>query len=514
MAFVKNTTIGVASVLAILGRKTLGAQYTRGIQYATDYYITYVGGAVLSMVGLVLLNACFLFMRWHGAQATLAIVGTILALYYLFAPKILTPLTALSVAGQAAEPGDQPNALMVRGGLKQVVSLAGTLLFAVDAYIMVTMFAPFHLYPEFFYLLHIPLLMCGLLLMTGHVPVDVKVYDTLWRVSGALVLGGILVVTIGRERILPVWAEMSAKRTQTALAELNAQSITSADKHMADWIKKNVRVAANGDRTVLVRGTDGTVKEVDAQPYIEQELARKEHVINLALGKEPHAADLMSDPVEWVKQNPVKFVILLVLHYPIVWLLKKRTPEAALLAGTTPVAATTSSGLSKWIIAILLGGGAYAYWDDPRVKDVTFRGGAPEVKTALMPTITPHNAGKFEGVFTTKNIHFPLPQHVWHGQKIPLMGDSYAGDNVQLTFVFDASRSFDITFTGTCIKGTGSSPRVCAGQYDAGQGYAGLWRGEWSIGGNNLTISLFKEDRNWEAASPIAEILVRLRNDG
>ncbi len=516
MAFVKHTSLGIAGVLAYLGRKSLARHYVRGMQHATDWYIIYVGGAMLAFVSLIVLNAFFLFMRWHGAQATLAIVGTILSLYYLFAPRVLVPLTALSVASQAATPGDQPNALMVRDGLKSIVTLSGVLLFSVDAYIVITMLAPFHLFPEFFYLLHVPLLMSGLLLMTGYIPLNVKVYEQAWWASVMLVVAGVLVVMIGRERLLPIWAEVSAKRSDTVVAELNASSITQADRALEAWIKKHVRINAQGSQVVTVKGADGKEKEVDAAPYIARERAKQQVIINAALGKGANAADFWTEPGRWIKENPVKFVILLLLHYPIVWLWKRRTTsDTGLNAGaTTAVATNASSGLTRWIILALLGGGTYAFWDDPRLKDLTFRGDAPEVKMAPLPIITPYSVGRYEAVFTTKNIHFPLPQHAWHGQKLPLAGESYANDTVDMVVIFDTTRSFDIKVAGTCVKGTGSSPRVCAGQYDAGQGYAGLWRGEWSIGGHNLRISLFKEDRNWETGDPIAEILVRLRSDG
>ena len=280
MSFWKKLGIGSAAAAAYVGRTVLIPRYQRSIQYATDEYITFAGGAILTMVSAFLLNFFLVWIGAHGMQTILALVLFPVSLYYFFAPKFSTPLLAAATANRAGAPGDQVNVWLVRDGIADLAKVYGIGVFWIEVYIVTTMVAPFDLYPAFFLFLNIFVLMLLVLLMTGKVVVSPKLYDKAFWVTLTLLLVGVLTVMVFREQLGPKWTEFTAAKTARVMAQKSELSIRNADDYTAKWIEENVFVNQKGEQLVIING-----QAVPAEQAIAAAKARREQTIRSATGK-------------------------------------------------------------------------------------------------------------------------------------------------------------------------------------------------------------------------------------
>lgn len=331
MSFWKKAGLGLGGIIAFLGRGVINAHYQRGVQYATDAYIRYVGGALLAAIVALLLNFVFVVFRMHGAQTVLAILLFPVSLYYLFAPKIAIPLTALASGNIAGAEGDQANIWLIRDGVKKIASMAGIVLFWIEVYIFATMATPFDLYPEFFWVLHIFIVAMLAALMTGKVEISPKFYDKAFWTTAGLLVAGVLVVLMFREQLGPWWTKHTASNTSRIIAEKNSESIRKADEKTAEWIAKHVHIDEETGRQVII--VDG--KAVDAKPYIQKMEQHRDEIIQYvtssasktdAQKEKSPSTGLMG---EWDKFYQLKttdptlfWVILIIAHIPLIWLIK------------------------------------------------------------------------------------------------------------------------------------------------------------------------------------------------
>ncbi len=351
MGFWKKIGVVVGGIAAYMGRGVITAHYGRGVQYATDTYIKFIGGALFSAVTALLINFILMATGSHGMQTMLALLLFPVSLYYLFAPKISLPLIAAASANEAAREGDQANVWLIRDGIKNLASIAGVALFWIEAYILITMIAPFDLYPAFFWVLHIPLVGAIALLMTGKIDVNPEVYHWSFRISIGLLVAGVLTVMIYREQLGPWWAAHTANRTSRIVAEQTTESIRNADRFQADWIKKNVFVNEKGEQVVIVDG-----RAVNAKPYIDAAKKKRDEIIRSATNAEASdgtpsgkkSGGWWGTFTEMRTTNPSLFwTILILAHLPLIWLYKKwkdNNDDTGKVVTTKTVAATSNLG--------------------------------------------------------------------------------------------------------------------------------------------------------------------------
>lgn len=296
MSFISKLGLGLGGLIAYAGRGIIAAHYGRAVQGATDPYIKYVGGGFLAIVAAIIVNFACVMLKLYSVQTVLAVALPFVAFYFLLAPKVAIPAIAVAAANTAATPGDQPNVWLVRDGAKTLASFMAIGLFWIEAYIFTTMLAPFDLYPVFFMVLHIPLIMVLLTLMTGRVKVSPELYNRAFWVSTTLVLAGVLVVFVFGAQLGPKWAEISASRASRAVASNATQSIRKADQARADWEERYVRIGDTGFQVVCIdkqnklvpkhiKCDEGTMTVDDAAPYQAAQDALKQEAIRRVTGK-------------------------------------------------------------------------------------------------------------------------------------------------------------------------------------------------------------------------------------
>lgn len=506
---------GLTALAAFLGRNIITAYYGRAVQAATDPYIKYVGGTMLASLLSLLLNFALVMMGAHGFQTALAILLPFVALFYSFTPAIGGPLS------------------LVAGGPKNLFRMMALVLWWVEVYILITMLAPFHLYPVLFWMLHIPIIGAILLLMNGHVPIDSeKVYTWCFRITIGTLVAGVLAVFAFRENLGPLWAQFSANKTSQAEALLDSTSIKNADGSAADWIAKNVKVGPHGDQVVIVKDrVTGELKAVPAQPYIEREMKRRDDVIRSVTGKAAAGSATSSTGVAvaykpiWWKDFPgwVKYewehermflIILLLAHFIPVWMWKKRktlfgTAEEKAAAKKAEVATSSSDvSISTIVILILLcvaGYYWYQYETDTAGTSASFK---------PLPNITVDDSLKYEVLFTDLIGTFPQKPISTGKFEGYLVEGSYATSTVSIVVSFGFEGKYDLAMKGNCIPGRNHVPRTCSGNYDAGYGRAGVFRADWGPQGDTLWVKLYDSNSGWEAAKlpHHAEMLFRQKS--
>ncbi len=341
MSFMKKFGLGIGGIVAYLGRGIIAAHYNRGVQYATDAHIRYVGGGFSAILGFLLLNFLLVQGKMYGMQTMLAIVLPFVALYFLAAPRILFPVAGAFAANRAAERGDQENVWVARDAFLDLGKMAGIVLWWTEAYIFVTMVAPFHLYPALFWILHIPIVGALTLLMTGKVSVSKEVYEWSFKITITLLVVGVLAVFSFRESLGPWWAEHSASRGSQIEAQQDVDSIRTADQAYADWLERYVRINSYGEQVVIVdregnlvpkdAATDTTSMHVeDAAPHIARAKARKTQTIRSVRDRGRSSAEgggwwsnFKSLRTSEKGSDQVLFwVIVGLLHLPLIWLYK------------------------------------------------------------------------------------------------------------------------------------------------------------------------------------------------
>ncbi len=387
--------IGLGGIIAYAGRSIFTAHYGRMVQGATDPYIKYVGGGFLAIIATIILNFTCVMLKLYSVQTVLAVALPFVAFYFLLAPKIAIPAIAVATANTAATPGDQPNVWLVRDGAKTLASFMAIGLFWIEAYILTTMLAPFDLYPVFFMVLHIPLIMVLLTLMTGRVKVSPELYNRAFWVSTTLVLVGVLVVFAFKEQLGPRWAEITASRSSRVEASNATLSIRKADQARADWEERYVRISDTGFQVVCINKQnklvpkhiiceEGAMRVDDAAPYKAAQDALKKEAIRRVTGKSdtnegkdaaaqggnPGSVQFkMLDPstwVPWAVANPVYALVLLVGHVLGIWLIKWLWNKNETTASSNTKTIVVKSAPSKpWLAYILIAagiGGAFYFY--------------------------------------------------------------------------------------------------------------------------------------------------------
>lgn len=264
----------LGALAAFMGRAFIIANAQRALQYTTDEYIKFVGGGLVSILVAIGINATLMFLGATSFQIILAILVFPVMIYYMAVPKVAMVVIGAGAANDAAQEGDQENVWLLKDGGKLLVRIIGTILFWVEVYIVVTIVTPFDLYPGLFWLMHVLVFCILALLMTGHVPVNPKVYIWGFRITVTALFLGIFAVVVFQERIGPWWAELAANQTTRIEAKKDSEAIRKSDKATAEWINKNVFVNDRGDQVVIING-----KAVDAQPYIEEMKRRRSQAI-------------------------------------------------------------------------------------------------------------------------------------------------------------------------------------------------------------------------------------------
>ncbi len=538
MTFWKSMGFGLGGLAAFFGRGPLAASYTRGTQYATDVYLQ-AWGVVFALMGIIGVNAFFMWMEWRGMQTMLMLLSFVVGMFYLFTPKIAVPLAGVGAAIRAGEEGDQANVWLVRDGFKDLVNNAGVVFFWIGVYILATIIVPFGMYMTFALLLHIPLVLMVALLMTGKVKVNPEVYEWAWKSLIALLVVGALTVLVFRENLGPWWVKHTANQASRVEATQQSEAIRQIDKMHAAWLEKHVRTE-KGQRVITVKDAEtGKMKVVDAAPYIVRKQKEREEALKAlapnsvedGTASPGKAADgpppFMSDPMGWtsweVANEPRYFWGLVIGHILGIWLIKwlwgKRTTDATTVGKnvttTKVVTPSSGSGMGTLFLVVLLGIAGYMLWDHPTVVKAMGRDAhGVYTKTVVLPSMTELNREKFTAQFNYVNAQVPLAQSMWHGREVTITPESFitAEKGVHVTLAFgEGNGSLDLALSGgKCALVSNLVPYVCEGTWRterAGSPIGGYFRGEWNTQGTNMLLMMYKEDYRVEKGDALATIL-------